>query len=854
MGLRHGRACAGSPYAWASTGKEARRGRRRAGLIAGFSTLIPQSAAAAGFAAFSPEALQQQEDFIGVSVFLGLVLLSTITALLHLTGRNRWIRREHALSAEVTELRARLDRAQLFLSTEPQILVAWGAPSGEPDIEGDLTLVMDAPIPRRVLGFGSWLAPAAAQEMERCVERLRSRGEAFRMALASLGGRHLEAEGRAVGGRAVLRIRDVSGDRLELMRLRERHGQVLAADDALRTMLDAIPDPVWLRDANDRLTWVNAAYARAVDAKDSRDAVLRAIELLDRQARDAAEAARRNNQIWRSRVGAVVSGERHVLSVVDVPAQVGSVGIGNDLSELEAARGDLERQIESHRATLDRLPTAVAIFDRYKRLVFHNSAYRQIWSLEQGFLSQKPTDGEILDTLRVQHRLPEQADFRSWKAGLMAAYQAVEPIEQVWHLPDRRAVRTVISPNPQGGVTYLFDDVTERFNLKSEYNALYRTQTETLDALKEGVAVFGSDGRLKLFNPAFTDLWHLDGADLKTDPAPHVEEVARRCADLYPNMEAWSEVRSVVSGLHEERAGLERRFHRRDGAVIDFAAAPLPDGATLLTFANVTDSANIERALTDRNQALIEAERLRDDFVKHVSYELRTPLTNIIGFIEFLTDSAVGPLNARQLEYVGYIKKSSTALLAIINNILDLATIDAGAMELTLSDVDIAKTIGEAAEGLGDRFEESALKLNTVIMDGIGSFIADRTRVLQILFNLLSNAIGFSDPGQTITLAALRRNGEVVFKVIDQGRGIPPEIIDKVFDRFESNTSGSSHTGAGLGLSIVRSFVELHGGKVLINSAPGEGTTVTCVFPAPQAHSREQIEETLRRHGLQFDA
>jgi len=127
-------------------------------------------------------------------------------------------------------------------------------------------------------------------------------------------------------------------------------------------------------------------------------------------------------------------------------------------------------------------------------------------------------------------------------------------------------------------------------------------------------------------------------------------------------------------------------------------------------------------------------------------------------------------------------------------------------------------------------------------MDNIGSFIADGKRIRQILFNLLSNAIGFSLAGQTVTLAALRRGDEVVFKVSDQGRGIPQEILEHVFERFQTHTTGSRHRGVGLGLSIVRSFVELHGGRVLIDTAPGEGTTVTCIFPAQGVNlaSREQ--------------
>jgi signal transduction histidine kinase len=246
--------------------------------------------------------------------------------------------------------------------------------------------------------------------------------------------------------------------------------------------------------------------------------------------------------------------------------------------------------------------------------------------------------------------------------------------------------------------------------------------------------------------------------------------------------------------------------------------------------------------LTERNQALVDAEKLRNDFVHHVSYELRSPLTNIIGFIQLLGDGSIGPLNLKQREYAGYVLKSSAALLAIINDILDLATIDTDAMKLSLGDVDIAETMAAAVEGVQDRLAESEIQLQIVAIDGIGSFRADAKRIRQILFNLLANAIGFSAAGQTVTLAAMRRDNEVVFKVSDQGRGIPPDVIDHVFDRFHSHTEGSRHRGVGLGLSIVRSFVELHGGCVQIDSAPSEGTTVTCIFPANGAAALKSAE------------
>jgi signal transduction histidine kinase len=390
-------------------------------------------------------------------------------------------------------------------------------------------------------------------------------------------------------------------------------------------------------------------------------------------------------------------------------------------------------------------------------------------------------------------------------------------------------LRAVASPNTQGGVTYLFDDVTQRFNLESQFNALTRVQGETLDTLKEGVAVFGTDGRLKLINPAFAALWRFDPAN--AEAKPHIDEMAKFCAPLLDESSLWSALRAVIIGLPGERKGYEGRIERKDGLVLDCAAMPLPDGATLLTFLDVTAGVNVERVLKERNQALVSAEKLRNDFVHHVSYELRTPLTNIIGFTQLLAAGGVGPLNPKQLEYAGFITDSSHALLAIIDDILDLASIDAGALELRLEDVDVAEAMKAAAAGVQDRLSDAAIELRIVMTDGVGSLSADGRRVRQVLFNLLSNAINYSEAGQTVTLAAMRRGSEIVFKVSDRGRGIPPEMIDRVFDRFETFPNGSRHRGPGLGLSIVREMVELHHGRVLIDTAPREGTTVTCIFP-----------------------
>jgi signal transduction histidine kinase len=273
-------------------------------------------------------------------------------------------------------------------------------------------------------------------------------------------------------------------------------------------------------------------------------------------------------------------------------------------------------------------------------------------------------------------------------------------------------------------------------------------------------------------------------------------------------------------------------MERSNGSIVDCNLAPLPDGATLVTFIDVSASVNVERALKDRNDALEQAARLRENFVHHVSYQLRSPLTNVIGFTELLASGAAGHLTQKQSEYIDHVFQSSNSLMAIIDDILDLASFDRGEIILDRKNTKVNDIILASIEGLKDRIDERNLSLNVEISSDIDDFFLDGKRVQQILFNLISNSIAFSSEGQSISVRASLEASTLNISVIDNGRGIPKELISKVFDRFETYTIGSRHRGPGLGLSIVRALVELHGGNVKINSQAGQGTIISCLFPA----------------------
>ncbi len=756
-----------------------------------------------------------------VSLGVGLVLLRW-------RAKSRGIR----LVRRLKQLQGKLEEAESLLVAEPLLLYVWRGKGDAPyRLLGDLRGIAGLPdTTAQRLDFAGWLDNRSFALLDRAIARLRADGCSFNVILETKAGGFLEADGRAAGGMATLRLRTVEGDRLAYVQMTAGQRGLAEENARLQALLDALPLPLWRRGRDGALAWVNRAYAHAVNAKTPDVAVRAGIEL-------APGAARREQApdggATRYQTHCVIAGERRATEITETEMETGRAGMAIDISALEQARMDLDLHISAHDAMLRRLTTAVAVHDGKTRLKFFNRAYAELWNLDPAWLETGPTEGEILDRLRDARLLPEQADYRKWRSARLDAYTNGHTETEPWYLPDGRTVRVMSEHHPSGGLTHLFEDITEALDLESRYKVLDTVQKETIDRLHEAVALFGSDGRLRLYNPAYVKMWRLDGRDLNANP--HINEVVGWCRPLYDEEAAWDDLKWAVTALDRERRNLDATLNRTDGSVLRFSAVPLPDGATLLTYVDVTDSTQVERALRERNDALEEAHRRKTEFVSHMNYQLRIPLTSIIGFAEYLDGGFAGDLAETQHRYVGDILKSSRALLSIINSILDLATIDADAMALKKQPVDLKAAMKDALAALAPEMKKKSMRAQIAAPRDLDPLVADEARVKQILHNLLSNAISFSDPGGEIKLTCRRVEGRVVLAVSDRGRGIAPDDQDRVFERFETRTRGSEPRGVGLGLAIVKSLMALHGGVVELHSTPGEGTTVECHFPAQRS-------------------
>ncbi len=750
---------------------------------------------------------------------LGFTALASFVAVL------RQRRKILATNKKLEDTEMRLNDLEIALHSDPHLLLIWRGNAAMPErISGSMRGAAITPETiEGVINFGTWLEPDSRSMIEDGIRSLLDQGVAFNIGIKTIGGDLLEADGRAAGGLATLRIRPLSGERREVTELTYDARKLGKQVERLSAVLDGAPFPIWITDRIHVLQWVNQAYVKATGMSDSEAVVVGNVQLSDLTSNE-----QQTTGSLLGRANAVLNGSMRALDFYRTEQLASYAGFAVDVTEVERAEKELERHINAHTSTLNRLDTAIAIFGPDQRLRFYNKAYVELWNLDVKWLQTQPTDGEILDLLRTQRNLPEQVNFREWRDKQLSIYTTLEPQETYWYLPDGRSIKVVAEQHPFGGISYLYENLTKEIQLESRYNELFGVQRETLDNLAEAVSLFGQDGRLKLFNPAFASFW--TSANSLLADQPHIDKLAAMPMLSEDASAAWQDIRFAVTYLGENRRVVENQV-LHENRILRYRAVPLPDGDSLVTFADVSDAVKAEQALRDRTEALEAADRLKNSFMANVSYEIRTPLTSIVGFSETLEFGLAGPLTQKQQDYVHNIRQSSDELKSIIDGIIDLSAIDAGALELRLEEVDIASILEEAAEKATPLLTKRQLGVSIEISQDATTMIADPQRLEQILGHLLSNAIGFSPQDGVIRMGARKKDQVIQIWVADTGQGMDPEFQKKAFERFQSKPRAGSHRGPGLGLALVKSFTELHGGQVSLISKLDQGTTVVCTLP-----------------------
>lgn len=770
------------------------------------------------------------KDILYFSMVIGAITATMISAVWLIRERSKVDVENAELRAKLRDMQAIKGRYNSLIIDSGQKVVIWESKDKPTEILGSLPSELNIPSSERdFLKFDHWLDMQSSTKLDKCLEKLRHDAETFDIVIETIRGDMLEVQGRVSGVCAFLRFVPLGDVRAEQASLISERDRLVGALETFQNLLDIIEMPVWMRGSDGKLQWVNEAFSNATEAKNRQDALDRGLELLGVQARESIKSNSTPERPFFDKLSTVVRGERRFFEVADSKSPSGSAGLAIDITAEEDIRSELVNTLQGHVDLINNLSTPVAIFDKHQQLQFYNQAFQQLWGLGTDFLAAKPDNNAFFERLRADSKLSDQPGWREWKAEMLSVYHSADPLQHLWHLPDGQTVHVLANANPQGGTIWVFENLTEQVDLETKYNRLRQVQGQTIDHLAEGVCVFASDGTLALANPAFRALWALN--EDQVSQGTHIKSVVPECEKSYKGADGWRHFAEIITSLDDKRVIVEGRLELDTGLILDYALVPVTGGLTMLTFVNMSDSVRAERMLTEKNEALIRAESLKNDFVQHVSYELRSPLTNIMGFTDLVRTPEIGVLNERQSEYLDHIATSSSVLLTIVNDILDLATVDAGIMKLDVQNVEIVDLVERTQHQVADRMKENLLTLNVDLTEAPELIRGDFQRLKQILVKLLGNAANASPKGSNVDLVVSAHGNEVVFKVTDRGAGIPEEDIERIFARFESKGRNGQRGGAGLGLSIVQSFVGLHYGDVHIDSVLGEGTTVICKLP-----------------------
>jgi len=507
------------------------------------------------------------------------------------------------------------------------------------------------------------------------------------------------------------------------------------------------------------------------------------------------------------------------------------IGVCHDISLRLSAEEALRQSEDRFRDAIESLGEGFAVYDANDRLLLCNSRYREMYDLIADLLVPGVRFVDLLRIGAERGQFPEAVgNVDAWIADRMQKHRG-PGVRIERRLGNGRWVKIEERRTPLGNIVGVRTDITEMKRREQQLRESEERYRHLVDLLPDGVLVH-VDGVVVFANDAMAKILGVKSRD---------NLLGRRELDFVPPKERDAVLQRRQEAMRSRKPETrETVYIRADGRHVDIERSRAVinwegNAAFLMLVREITERKRVEKEIIAARYQAEAANKVKSAFLANMSHELRTPLNAIIGFSDLMIQQAFGPIEPpRYRDYAGNIHEAGEHLLELINDILDLSKVEAGGEELQEEAIDIAELVQAALVLVQGRATKGNVKLTLDLPDGLPRIRADLRKMKQILVNILSNAVKFTEAGGSVTIGVqCGPGGGHVFRISDTGVGIAEKDIPKAlspFGQIAKRSSGSE--GTGLGLPLTKKLVELHGGRFDLQSAPGMGTTVTFEFRA----------------------
>jgi signal transduction histidine kinase len=612
----------------------------------------------------------------------------------------------------------------------------------------------------------------------------------------------------------------------------------------LASLIDILPIYVWQEDRNMKITYCNKQYASAVESTQE-GVVANGITLILKRRHSHSLAEQIRNSPKQSVEYAIIRGDRRALNVTRIQCDERDVStwIAIDTTEhesLQKRHANYKKQIEE---IFDIISVPIAIFDHDTALIFANSAIARLFHMSGTNIHELRRFSDIVDSLICNEAIVVNSSASEYREKIMRIISTlIEPYYTSIGLRDGKTMSVAILPIRDGGLMFMFDDVSERVDLERKIGSLESIYAEIARSLQDGVMIFGDDNKIRLTNKALRRILCVNQQTSAEESMPpdsdgqHMRDFFEMHKDAFAASDVANDFFATLVSASTTRSPVSDTIEFTNGKTIRYRYSSLPEGLNMVTFTDVTDSLVLDDAINEKNMVVEQLGGLKETLVSKIACEFKTPLGTILGFVDILYNMYFGDLNEKQLGYCRELRNITANLTETVDAIIHLINIEHENVKLKFEETDLPEFMDRIVKRFTKRAEDNDVKLTIDVKMQGGPVIIDRQLMQNALSQLISRAIKVSPRGSVVSVVVETSTEPEEFidvVVIDAGIAVSSEDVDDYIKLMSGSNIGSIvGYGSMLEIILARETIELHKGKVtVIANDDDSGTKVVCSIP-----------------------